>query len=36
VLGNIITQMQASGEIKSLEQARELIKLSTAQEVYQP
>ena len=36
VLGNIITQMQASGEIKSLEQARELIKFSTAQEVYQP
>jgi len=36
VLGNIITQMQASGEIKSLKQARELIKLSTAQEVYQP
>ena len=36
VLGNIITQMQASGEIKSLEQARELIKLSNAQEVYQP
>lgn len=36
VLGNIITQMQASGEIKSLEQARELIKLSTVQEVYQP
>ena len=36
VLGNIITQMQASGEIKSLEQARELIKLSTDQEVYQP
>jgi rhamnulokinase len=36
VLGNIITQMQASGEIKSLEQARELIKFSTAQEVYKP
>ena len=36
VLGNIITQMQASGETKSLEQARELIKLSTVQEVYQP
>ncbi len=36
VLGNIITQMQASGEIKSLEEGRDLIKASTAQEVFKP
>ena len=36
VLGSIITQMQAAGEVASLEIGRSLIKASTAQEVYKP
>jgi rhamnulokinase len=36
VLGNIITQMQAEGVIKSLEQARAIIKDSFSQEVFKP
>jgi rhamnulokinase len=36
VLGNIITQMQAAGEIKSLQAGRDLIKASTAQMVFKP
>jgi rhamnulokinase len=36
VLGNIITQMQAEGVIKSLEQGREIIKNSFSQEVFKP
>ncbi len=36
VLGNIITQMQAEGVIKSLEQGREIIKDSFSQEVFKP
>jgi rhamnulokinase len=36
VLGSIITQMQAAGEVASLEIGRNLIKASTAQEVYKP
>jgi hypothetical protein len=35
-LGNIITQMQAAGEIKSLQAGRDLIKASTAQMVFKP
>jgi rhamnulokinase len=36
VLGNLITQMQAEGVIKSLEQGREIIKNSFSQEVFKP
>jgi rhamnulokinase len=36
VLGSIITQMQAAGVISSLDEGRQIIKNSTAQEVFKP